>query len=504
MEHLDERHLIIRADASTQIGTGHLMRCLALAQAWKDAGGKVIFITACQSKSLLERLDEEKFDIHMLAGSYPEPDDWSYTEEILATYPEAWVMLDGYHFDEAYQQWVKRMGHQLLVIDDMAHLKHYSADIVLNQNLHAEQLHYSCEPYTRLLLGTPYVLLRQEFLGWKDWRRKIPGIARQVLVTLGGGDPDNHTLKVIQALQKVDVSGLEATVVIGATNRHEDKLEKAVRKSSIPIRLVRNAENMPELMTWADVAISSAGTTIWELLFLGTPALFLILASNQGYGAEQIENLEAGKNLGRAEDVSIWSLAKSIAHFMKDFELRAKISANARRIVNGQGARTVITAIQGAKAQRLKLRPATLEDCPLLWEWRNDPVVRAASFNSNPIVWEEHVSWFHQKLADPNCLIFIVIGEDDIPLGQVRFDINSEANAEIDVSIDARERGKGYGSTGLKLACQRALQERNIKKVIVHIKEENKASINSFTKAGFISKRARYFRGFKAIEMIWG
>jgi len=137
------KYLIIRADANAQIGTGHLMRCLALAQAWKDAGGEVAFITACRSEGLLERFREEGFEVHLLSSSYPDPGDWEVTKNVLARHPDAWVVLDGYHFDETYQQWIKDAGNCLLVmIDDMTHLKHYYADIVLNQNLYAEDSHY--------------------------------------------------------------------------------------------------------------------------------------------------------------------------------------------------------------------------------------------------------------------------------------------------------------------------------------------------------------------------
>jgi UDP-2,4-diacetamido-2,4,6-trideoxy-beta-L-altropyranose hydrolase len=314
--------LVIRADADRQIGMGHFMRCLALAQAWKDTGGQVVFITACQSESLLQRLKEEGFDIHLLARSYPDDDDWEHTKNILAAYPSAWVVLDGYHFDEVYQQQVKEFGQWLLVIDDMAHLKHYYADIVLNQNLHADQLRYTCEPYTRLLLGTKYVLLRKEFLAWRDWKREVPEVARQVLVTLGGADPENHTLKVIQGLDKVEVTGLEVTIVIGASNPHRDVLEAATKQSRIPIRLIWDVTNMPELMTWADVAVSSAGSTVWELLFLGTPTLALILADNQCYIAEQVVESGVGQSLGWARNISAKSLAKAITLLLKDFNLR--------------------------------------------------------------------------------------------------------------------------------------------------------------------------------------
>lgn len=347
MEYSNEKHLIIRVDASTQIGTGHLMRCLALAQAWKDAGGKVIFITACQNEGLLQWLQEEGFEIHLLARSYPDLGDWDFTKDILAAYPKAWVVLDGYHFDEVYHQRIKEAGHRLLVIDDMAHLKHYYGDIVLNQNLHAERLHYSCEPYTCLLLGTQYVLLRREFLAWKDWRRDILEITQRVLVTLGGSDPENHTLKVIQALQEVEIPGLEATVVIGASNPNADVLETASRQSHIPIRLIHNATNMPELMAWADVAVLGGGSTCWESAFMGLPSIVLVLAENQQGIAAGLEASGIVINMGCETLVTEVDLATALSELMHKLDQCGEMSERGRVSVDSCGADRVVAILQG-------------------------------------------------------------------------------------------------------------------------------------------------------------
>lgn len=338
---------MIRTDASIHIGTGHLMRCLALAQAWKDAGGQVTFITACQNEDLLQQLREEEFDIHVLDHPYPDSSDWDYAKDILAAYPNAWVVLDGYHFDEVYHQWVKEMGHRLLVVDDIAHLKHYYSDIVLNQNLHAEQLQYSCEPYTRLLLGTHYVLLRREFLAWKNWKHEIPRVARRVLVTLGGGDAENYTIKVIQTLQRVDVPGLEATVVIGASNPHTEVLEAAASQSHIPIHLIHNERNMPELMAWADVAISSGGITCWELAYMGVPMLVTVWALNQEANARVLEEngialavkLEHTRNRAKKMNELLHKLLAN-----KEFSIL--MSRMGRTIVDGQGTQRVLGCLR--------------------------------------------------------------------------------------------------------------------------------------------------------------
>ena len=496
------KHLFIRTDADTQIGVGHLMRCLALAQAWKDAGGDVTFITACQGEGLFQRLRDEELDINLLSSAYPDTADCNSTRDILSGHPDAWVVLDGYHFDEVYQRQVKEAGHRLLVIDDMAHLKHYYVDIVLNQNLHAEQLHYSCEPYTRLLLGTRYVLLRREFLAWKNWKREIPEVARRVLVTLGGSDPENHTLKVIQALQKVDVTDLEAVVVVGPTNPHMRELEIAIGQSQIPIRLIGDVRNMPELLSWADIAVSSAGTTTWELLFLGTPILALIVAGNQRSISEQIESRGAGESLGLAGKVSTKSLAKSITQLLEDSELRAQMSENARQIVDGQGSQRVVASIREARVCGLKLRAVRQEDCQLLWEWMNDPVVRAASFSTEPIPWENHARWFRTKLSDPNCYYYILLSQEGVPVGQVRLDTSGD-KAEISISIASNFLGHGYGSQAILLASKHLFKETMIARIYANIKPNNSDSISAFTNAGFkIAGTVKVLKGHEAVQMV--
>ena len=331
------KSLVIRADASAFMGTGHLMRCLALGQAWKDQGGQVVFVTACESETLQQRLLDEGFQVVRLKQTYPDPSDWERTSQVLAEHPSAWVVVDGYHFDTNYQLRIKEAGHPLLVIDDMAHLNHYYADIVLNQNLHAKDLRYSCEPYTRLLLGTKYVLLRREFLKWRDWKREIPKVAKKVLVTLGGTDPDNVTLKVIQALQQVDLDNLEAVVIVGGANPHLKELRCAAQDSRIPVRLETNVANMPEWMAWADMAVSAGGSTCWELAFMGVPSLLLVLAENQYPIAEELDHARAAVNLGWYTDLSSAEIVQALTQLLLEEKQRAGMVERAQKLVDGNG-----------------------------------------------------------------------------------------------------------------------------------------------------------------------
>ncbi len=330
--------LLIRTDANARIGTGHLMRCLALAQAWRAEGGAVTFVTACDSEGLLRRLRDEGTGVFRLDSTYPEPGEWETTSRALAAHPGAWVVLDGYHFDPAYQRRIRETGHPLLVIDDLAHLDCYVADLILNQNIYAEDLHYDHEPGTRLLLGTAYALLRREFWPWQTWQRETPEVARKVLVTLGGSDPDNQTLKVIRALQGVDVPGLEATVVVGASNPHVADLEAAAGDSQ-SIRLVRNVINMPELMSWADVAISAGGSTCWELMLMGVPSLLVTLAENQRRIAEALDRIGFAVSLGWYSELEVETLQAEMEKLMLDPSMRCQMSTIGPRWVDGAGAK---------------------------------------------------------------------------------------------------------------------------------------------------------------------
>jgi len=338
------KQVIIRADATVEIGSGHLMRCLALAQTLRTAGVAVTFVAACQSK-LQKRLQCEGFQVALVEHVYPDPADWTITARILQSHPNAWVVLDGYHFDAAYQESIKTAGHRLLVIDDTAGLNQYFCDILLNQNIHAEQLHYNLSRRdTRLLLGPRYALLRREFLNrmaWA-WERKTPDMARKVLVTLGGADSENQTLKVLQALQLSKIAGLEATIVAGSTNPHLQSLQAACRQSQPPMHLIYNALNMAELMCGADMAVSAGGSTCWELAFMGLPALVIILAENQRLVAEGLEQTGAAVNLGWYESLSPAKLSRALKQLVFRPREREKMTVCGRKLVDGSGPQRVL------------------------------------------------------------------------------------------------------------------------------------------------------------------
>lgn len=499
-----KNNLVVRVDADSRMGTGHLMRTIALGQAWNDRGGKTAFITTCRNRNLLARLRENAFDIHPVHRTGSDTADWHRTMEILKAYPDAWFVLDGYHFGQNYQKQVKKAEYRLLVVDDLAHLKHYYADIILNQNLHAGQLSYSCEKYTHLLLGAKYILLRQEFLKWRRGKRTMSAVAKRVLVTIGGGDSRNNTASIVQALQKIDIPDIEVTVLIGPSNPHVRVLSGITKQSRVPVHLVEDARNVPELMTSADMAISGAGTTIWELLYLGTPTIALVLEDNQSYTGDQLLKRNLCKVSNARRKVSVDILTKEIDSLAINRELRLSCSKRGRRLIDGQGALRVVDAMKTIGKPAIRLRVVSVDDCRLIWEWANESVVREMSFSTDRISWEEHVKWFQNQINDRLCHFYIATVEvksSIAPIGQVRFMTESD-HAEISVSISSAFRGCGYGAEVISLASELLFLKTLARRIYARIKPNNIVSIRAFSRAGYRQVEALVGTEQQVIQMV--
>lgn len=355
--------LVIRADAGVRMGSGHLMRCIGLGQAWQRRGGSVHFVTACESDGLIERLRAEQFDVTRLVAHHPDESDWAVTADILNQHPTAPVVLDGYHFDLVYQNRVKAASHLLLLVDDFAHRERFEPDILLNQNIDAAALAYNVPRETRCLLGTAYALLRSEFLAWGDGeKRPFSPTSQNILVTLGGSDPDNQTLKVIEAidqmtLRKPAFADPHTIVVIGATNPHREQLQQYVDQMNGRIELRQNVTNMPELMNWADLAVCAGGSTCWEFAFMGVPMLIVVIADNQVGLVDGLEQAQAAINLGWFEQVTSAKIGDALSSLLPNTDKRKLMCEQAKRLVDGKGAERVVQQILEA------VKVKTIEKC---------------------------------------------------------------------------------------------------------------------------------------------
>lgn len=485
--------LLIRADAGLEIGTGHVMRCLALAQAWMELGGSATFVMATEVPEIESRLKSEGFSVRSICAAPGSVEDADITVEMAIDMNACFVVVDGYHFSSEYQKKIKDSAKHLLFLDDYGHAEYYHADLVLNQNIYArDEIYKKRDPATDLLLGSPHVLLRREFWSWQGWRRTNLQVAHRVLVTLGGSDPENVTLKVIDSLR--DLHGIELTVVSGGGNSHLESLEAAIKQSEVPIQLHKNATNMPELMARADLAIISGGTTSWEAAFMGLPCLIVIIAENQVQVAEKLGDTGAAVNLGWYHHLSGPSLKRSVLELMTSSGARASMSRIGQELVDGQGTNRVIKAML---RRTIQVREAEERDCKLLYDWANEAEARAASFSPGYITWETHRAWFEEKLQDPNCLILICADFRAKSIGSVRFDIVGD-EAIISINLDVRSRGKGLASLIIVRTVDYLFDKRPVSRVNAFVRHNNHRSARAFERSGFSNMGSKNIKGYDA------
>jgi UDP-2,4-diacetamido-2,4,6-trideoxy-beta-L-altropyranose hydrolase len=344
--------LLLRADAGAATGTGHVMRSLALAQAWQARGGTAAFLSHCEARGLSERIEAAGIGSIPLEERHPAASDLETTIAMLSRLTAPFIALDGYHFDSEYQLRLREAGNRILVIDDNAHLGRYHADIILNQNLGASRLAYPRDSDTVLLLEPRYALLRTQFRAWSDWHRDIPRQANKVLVTLGGGDSDNVTLKVIEALRRPGRTGLETRIVAGPANPHIEILRHAAAALSSQAEILTSVSDMASLMAWADVAVTAGGSTSWELACMGLPSVTIVLAENQKRSVKELVAAGVTASAGWHEHVTVDDLAAKLGELLRDPLQRLRMSDHGRALVDGKGADRVVRALLERACQR--------------------------------------------------------------------------------------------------------------------------------------------------------
>jgi UDP-2,4-diacetamido-2,4,6-trideoxy-beta-L-altropyranose hydrolase len=273
-----------------------------------------------------------------------ELDDARQVASIVEQYDDPVVVLDGYHFGSEYQQIISKTDSTFSIIDDFAHADDYFADIILNQGLYADRsLYPSAQPDTTFLLGSEYILLRNEFREWINYQPTIPPTATNVLLTFGGTDPDNITALCLEAINELETE-FSITVVLGSANRHYKSVATAASSGHHDVDIRCDIDNMSEVMAWADMAVAAAGTTIWELAFMGLPSILIDIASNQR-SSTVLDEMDIAMRLGTTTTISPGDIQTGIQTLADDTTLREKMSENGRNLVDGLGPKRVLDAI---------------------------------------------------------------------------------------------------------------------------------------------------------------
>ncbi len=350
--------VVVRADASLDIGTGHVMRCLTLAAELRAAGAQVHFICRNFEGNVNSLIAAQGFDVHVLPlsetetyGDYPAharwlqaswQDDVAQTAEIVRRIGAVdWLVVDHYAIDKRWEVQMRAVADQIMVVDDLADREH-DCDILLDQNLYeqAEMRYAALVPVAcRQFHGPEYALLRPEFREARSAvERNHP--AQRILVFLGGADTANVTARVISALQKLDRNDMEIDVVVGTANPHREEIRSLC--SELPgAHFHCNVTVMAKLMAQADLAVGAGGTTTWERCCVGLPAIVLIVADNQREVAQTAHRTGLVHTLGEAAYVSEDDIHKAIEQLLGDSVALQEMSRAGMALVDGEGARRI-------------------------------------------------------------------------------------------------------------------------------------------------------------------
>jgi UDP-2,4-diacetamido-2,4,6-trideoxy-beta-L-altropyranose hydrolase len=463
--------VLFRADASVVAGVGHVMRCLALAQALIDDGQQAAIATSELGPALRRRFAAESVDVHPLRADVAADEELEELRGIIERGPFERVVVDGYQFDDAYHRALGELAH-ITRLDDLG-AANVRANVLVNQNVHASLVDYPGRALeTELLLGPRFAALRREF-GRPD-AREHPDRARRLLVSMGGSDAAGLTDRTIEALRG---SGYEVHVVIGPLHpamRREAALAKASGFTPIV-----DADDMSDQLQWADMVIGAAGTSALEFAAMGAPAILLSAADNQRPVATAHARAGAAIAIGRPAADLEDSLRAAVDDLAGDRQRRETMGEAGRRLVDGAGAGRVVKRL----IEPMTLRPAAERDARTLFAWVNDPAVRAASFNPAPIVWDEHLAWLKARLADRLTRIYLAeLGGREV--GVARFTLRGP-RAVASITVAPEWRGQGIGERLISFAGQRFLAERGANGIDAWMKPGNAASAVAFAAAGY-------------------
>lgn len=488
--------VVVRADASVAIGSGHIMRCLALAESIKAAGGDVKFLCREVPGHCADYVEKKGFEVYRREGllkSTEEDAEWALS--VLSNIKAVdWIVVDHYALDRNWERRVRNVTTKILVVDDLANRPH-DCDILVDQNLYDEParrysglVHEAC----RVLIGPRYAMLRRPFREAKAQRKPPEGVVKRLFVSFGGTDPTGETLKVLEAIRSLALPGIAVDVVIGAANLQRDAIARAC--SEVPRCVLHvQTEEVAGLMAGADLGIGAGGIASWERCATGLPALVWATAENQRGNVGALARYGAAVHADEVSVTTAEGIARYLFALVNSRELLRNMSRNAAALCDGRGTERVIAAME---PESVSVRIARDEDCAVMFAWRNDPDVRRASFNDAPVSWSSHQKWFNESLGRKDRIILVgeVNGE---PVGIVRFDDIDGGTAEVSIYVDPSKTGRGLGATLLKAGENWLLNKTTVRRITARVRSENAKSQHFFSVNGYRSVYGAFMKSFQ-------
>lgn len=480
-------NVLIRTDASLEIGGGHVMRCLALADGLRAANARVTFVCRRAPGDQGDLIAAQGYSVYYLPvmGSdqpNPEQDAVQTLAAIGGDASPDWVIVDHYALDARWESAMRPRVQGIMVIDDLANRRH-DCDVLLDQNYRgtADARYDALTPAScKKLLGPRFALLRPEFSGNRPPAPHDAPSVRRILVFLSSADPQNVTRRVLEVLDTIVALNIEVDIVVGNACPHIGTLASYCADRQGRTLHVQTSR-LAELLKASDMAIGGGGATSWERACLGVPSLVIGLSDNQLAVAEALARDGAHLYLGRIQDIDDATLRDAMTVLLENRCLRSSLARAAFSLTDGRGVDRVIRHL---RPRRVSLRPAAMDDCDRLYAWRNHPDTRRYFFDSGPIDLSAHRRWFTGTLTNPSraLLLGIVDGKET---GVLRYDFSGDS-ARISIYLDPARRGEGFGSA-LLAAGSEWLQENRpeTRTVVAEVMTANDASVRAFLAAGY-------------------
>jgi UDP-2,4-diacetamido-2,4,6-trideoxy-beta-L-altropyranose hydrolase len=354
-------NVLIRVDSSEQIGSGHIVRCLTLAEKLREYGADVFFLSCELPGNALELVRRTGFPALTLASSMMTTENagptWFFGKSWQADAAECvaltqhmergvdWLIVDHYGIDSRWEMLLRpHVGH-IAVIDDLADRKH-ECDVLLDQNFHLDPL----QRYKGLLpqacvtlLGPRFALIRPEFVEIRARERSRDGRIQRVLVALGGTDSGHETYRTVAAIMNLE-RPVHIDVVVGQSYSRFDELEQLCCQAG-HVSLYRQPAHLATLMNGADIAIGAGGITTWERCCLRLPSIVMAIAANQEPSMRAMEAAKILVYLGRAREVTDNRIREALLRFMDDSQEVRRLSVAAGKLVDGKGCELVTSEI---------------------------------------------------------------------------------------------------------------------------------------------------------------
>jgi spore coat polysaccharide biosynthesis predicted glycosyltransferase SpsG/RimJ/RimL family protein N-acetyltransferase len=459
--------VLFRADSNSEIGNGHMLRMLALAEVIVDDFD--IFFIIKETFGWIKKEIKKKFSILQIPLGIPLENEPSFISENLPL-SSVLIVLDGYSFDTSYQLSIRNKSKlKIISIDDFQPFK-YISDAVINHAGMLNESQFEKETYTKLLLGPKYALLRKEFNKIAKSETRVISKVNTAFISLGGTDPDLYD-QIINSISKLGITRFILVV------NNPDKYEYLKFISSdVELHSKVTAIDMISLMKQSDFAVLPASTLCYEYCSV-TGGLFVIqTAENQKLIYNFIIQSGCGFSYNNIDTI--------IEHSIFVDQLNNQVRVQ-REYFGGRNEVNLSKAIfQTAFLDKIELRSANEQDLMLHYNWANEPETRNNSFSKEPITLETHIKWYLKKINSLDAALFVLL-LDGTPIGSIRFDFNN-ASSILSFLIEKKYRNKGLGTVILEKGLAKIIEEhRKIKTVNGYVHQNNLASINSFLKVGF-------------------